>query len=146
MNDSSSEEKNASLLSEEVRQQIMRSLKAFLRGREVDLDELEKCFMFQYDKKNRFVTYPPQHHNSWLKLTTFLDWPTSKGGSLHRVSTWTNGTRSDASSSGFRQTPKAQSHRPRTTYRVPDPRTCSRVEANGEVYRKEHILDGSSRY
>ena len=40
MNDNSSEEKNATVLSEEVRQKIMRGLKAFLRGREVDLDEL----------------------------------------------------------------------------------------------------------
>ena len=63
MNDNSSEEKNASVLSEEVCQKIMRSLKAFLRGREVDLDELVKDLKNRYDKKS-LVTYPPQHHNS----------------------------------------------------------------------------------
>ena len=66
MNDNSSEEKNATVLSEEVRQKIMRGLKAFLRGREVDLDELEKDLMDlmnRYDKQS-LVTYPPQHHNS----------------------------------------------------------------------------------
>ena len=47
MNDNSSEEKNVTVLSDEMRQKIMRGLKAFLRGREVDLDELSK------DLKNR---------------------------------------------------------------------------------------------
>ena len=42
MNDNSSEDKNTTVLSEEVRQKIMRGLKAFVRGRDADLDELEK--------------------------------------------------------------------------------------------------------
>ena len=52
MNDNSSEEKNAIVLSEEVRQKIMGGLKAFLRGREVDLNELDKDLRIQYDKQS----------------------------------------------------------------------------------------------
>ena len=44
MNDSSSEEKNPSVLSEEARQKITGILKAFVRGREFDADGFEQFY------------------------------------------------------------------------------------------------------
>ena len=69
MNDSSNEEKNASVLSEDVRQKITRYLKAFLRGQEIDADAFVKAII---DGPNRDWIYKYQVAQTVLEATRAL--------------------------------------------------------------------------